>query len=296
MPGVRTPRGCYASILCHWPTANGLPENACQLLLPPIGHEDMVMNPTFGRFMRVLTAIIGLCVSVICAQAQDGPALRTHLSFEYGGQLALADMKERFGNDFNLGSQFEILHTRNLWLAGIKGYFIFGNTVKEDVIESLRTPEGFVIGNDGGPATIVLRERGFFVGPYVGKLFGLFPDKPHAGIKVQVGAGLLQHHVRIQDDTRTVEQLTGDYRKGYDRLANGIAGYLFAGYQHLDPNKRINFLAGFDLTYGATRSRRDFDFNLGRPEDARRNDLLVGFRIGWILPITTGIAPETIYY
>ncbi len=231
----------------------------------------------------------------LCAQ-DSGPALRSHLSFEYGGQIPFADMADRFGANFNLGSQFEVLHSGNHWLMGMKGYYLFGTTLKEDVISILRSPDGQVIGNDGAPATIGLRERGFFIGPYCGKLFVLNENKPHAGIKLQIGAGLLQHHVRIQDDTRTVVQLSGEYRKGYDRLTNGLAGYAFIGYQHLDPNKRINFLVGFDITLASTISRRDFDFNLMRRDDARRTDILAGVRIGWILPITTGIAPDKIYY
>jgi hypothetical protein len=246
--------------------------------------------------MKSICTLLLACLCIWTSAQDGGPALRLHLSFEYGGQIPLADMADRFGSDFNLGSQFEILHIQSHWLAGLKGYYLFGGTVKEDVISSLRTAEGEIIGNDGGPAIVLLRERGLFIGPYVGKILNLDKRKPHAGIKFQLGFGVLQHQVRIQDDSRTLEQLDGAYRKGYDRLSNGPAGYFFAGYQHLDPNKRINFLAGFDVTFAGTQSRRDFDFNLMRRETEKRNDMLVGFRIGWILPITTGIAPETIYY
>lgn len=231
----------------------------------------------------------------ILAQS-TGTSLRSHLSFEYGVAFPIADMADRFGTAFNLGSQFEILQTRSLWVAGIKGYYMFGNTVKEDVLSILRTPEGTIIGNDGAPAVVVLRQRGLFFCPYIGKVFSLNATRPHVGIKIQAGAGLLQHHVRLQDDTRSVVQITGDYAKGYDKLSNGLAGYVFAGYQHLDPNKRINFLAGFEFIYAVTENRRDFDFSLMRKDDVQRTDLLAGFRVGWILPITTGIAPETIYY
>lgn len=243
----------------------------------------------------VLAIVLVLSYSSLFSQ-EDRPALRLYLSFEYGGQIPLADMKDRFGANFNLGTQFEVLHIRSRWLAGVKAYYMFGGTVKEDVISSLRTSEGEIIGNDGGPAIILLRERGLFIGPYIGKLINLDRDKPDTGLKFQLGLGVLQHQVRIQDDSRTIEQLNGDYRKGYDRLSNGAAGYVFAGYQHLDPNKRINFLVGFDLTFGNTQSRRDYDFNLMRRETEKRMDALVGFRLGWILPITTGIAPESIYY
>lgn len=246
------------------------------------------------KYGLLIVLMLG-CLRVGIGQ-ENLTALRSHISFEYGGQLPAGDMADRFGGNFNLASQFEILHTRNLWLAGIKGYYMFGGTVKEDVLSILRTPEGQIIGVDGGPAAIFLRERGFFIGPYAGKLFPLFDDKPYAGVKIQLGAGLLQHKVRVQDDSRSVVQITGEYAKGYDRLSNGLAGYLFAGYQHLDPDGRINFIAGFDLTYGAVENRRDYDFSLMRKLDGRRADILVGFRVGWILPVTTGVPPETIYY
>lgn len=222
--------------------------------------------------------------------------MRSHLSFEYGGQIPLFDMRDRFGANFNVGSQYEMLHLTNGWLAGIKGYYLFGNDVKEDVLTILRTEHGEIIGNDGAPANVFLRQRGFYIGPYIGKLFVLTDKRPHAGIKIVAGAGLLQHHVRIQDDSRSVDQLTGAYRKGYDRLSNGLAGYLFAGYQHLDPNRRINFFAGIDLTLAVTESRRDFDFSLMRRETGSRRDGLLGLRLGWILPVTLGVPAEKIFY
>jgi hypothetical protein len=260
-------------------------------------YEEYICTATFVHPMKILVCIFCTLLTGLTSRAQEvGTAFRSHISFEYGVQWPAADMADRYGRNFNLGSQVELLHQNSGWLAGIKGYFLFGNTVKEDVISILRGSDGEVIGNDGGPAVIFLRERGFFVGPFLGKIIPLNETRPHAGIKFQLGAGLLQHHVRIQDDTRTVVQLSGDYRKGYDRLSNGLAAFGFLGYQHLDPKKRINFLAGFDVTAGNTMSRRDFDFNLMKKDDFRRTDVLVGFRVGWILPITTGIPPETIYY
>jgi hypothetical protein len=243
---------------------------------------------------RIVLCILILTAPVICS-AQSGK-VRSHISFEYGGQLPLQDMQERFGANFNVGGQFELLHIPSGWHVGLKGYYMFGGKVKEDVLANLRTPAGDIIGNDRAPAAIFLRERGLFIGAYAGKLFALSESKPSAGFKVSVGAGLLQHNIRIQDDSRSVTQITGDYLKGYDRLTNGLALYTFIGYQHLDPDRRINFLAGFDLTYGFTESRRDIDFSTGMHDGRSRKDGLVGFRVGWILPITTGQDPDEIYY
>ncbi|MDX1478884.1 MAG: hypothetical protein R3301_14320 [Saprospiraceae bacterium] len=246
--------------------------------------------------MHLRLLIVLLFCGQVSLQSQDAPSLRMHLSFEYGAQTPGGDLKDRFGNNFNLGAQYEILHMESLWHAGLKGYFLFGNEVREDVLALLRTPEGNIIGNDRSPAIVLLRERGFFIGPYVGKTFKLSEQHPHSGIKISAGAGLLQHKIRVQDDTRSVSQLTGDYLKGYDRLTNGLAFYGFVGYQHLDPQGRINFLAGFDLTAGTTQSRRDFNFDQQRADTAKRKDSLLGIRIGWILPITTGQPPDQIFY
>ena len=221
---------------------------------------------------------------------------RTHISFEWGMQLPQGDMSDRFGNNFNIGSQVELLQMKNLWHVGIKGYFIFGNQVKQDVLSNLRTPEGFIIGNDRAPATVFLRERGYFMGVYGGKIFRMSNVHKQSGIKVSVGGGLLQHKVRIQDDTKTVTQLTGDYKKGYDRLSNGPALYGFLGYQHLAVNKRFNFLAGLDITWASTKNRRSYNFDEGRKDESSYSDLLIGFRVGFILPITTGETASSIYY
>lgn len=246
--------------------------------------------------MRSIVILVLVLVLGNVLKAQDGSLVRSHISFEYGGQVPLADMRDRFGANFNLSSQFELLHIKWLWHAGVKGYYLFGATVKEDVLAILRTPEFHIIGNDRVPATVFLRERGFYIGPYVGRIFRLSEENPLSGIKASFGAGLLQHRVRIQDDSRSVTQLTGEYIKGYDRLTNGMALYAFLGYQNLDVQNRMNFLAGFDLTVGFTRSRRDFDFSTQMRDTSSRLDILLGFRLGWILPITTGKDPDDIYY
>jgi hypothetical protein len=106
----------------------------------------------------------------------------------------------------------------------------------------------------------------------------------------------LQHKIKIQDESKSVSQLTGDYKKGYDRLSNGLAMTGFIGYQHLDPKKRINFITGFDLTMGFTQNRRDFNFDTMTKDERKRKDFLVGFKVGWILPISTGENPEEIFY
>src|SRR3954462_10230092 len=76
-------------------------------------------------------------------------------------QLPGADLAERFGNNFNVGGSFTG-KLKNNWLFGIEGQFIFGDQLKENnILDSISTQQGFVIGTNGGYADVFLFERGF---------------------------------------------------------------------------------------------------------------------------------------
>ncbi len=244
----------------------------------------MLLKPVTGKF--IFTLILGLALSH--AFGQQRPPSFFNISFEYGIHLPLGDMKDRFGTNFQLGGHLERMHSKSKILYGASFHFLFGNVVKEDVLANLRTTDGGIIGNDRRFANVGLRERGFNAQAYIGKIFNLVDGHYASGIKLTLGAGLLQHKIRIQDNSSTVAELSGDYIKGYDRLTNGFSANAFLGYQHLGKNRRINFIAGFDFVLAFTESRRDFDFLLMRKDDRKRTDMLAGFKVGWIMPIGAG--------
>ena len=232
-------------------------------------------------------------------QAQDlngnkGIGLLFNISYAY--QVPGGDLVDRFGNNFNLGLNLEYLSKNSNIIFGFESGFIFGSEVKTNVLSNLVTAEGLIIGNDRAFADIQLRERGFYIGAMVGKLFSLSEVNKRSGIRLTVSSGLLQHKIRIQDDPlRDVAQLSTEYKKGYDRLSNGLAFNEFFGYQYLSRNKRINFYAGVEFTQAFTQSRRDFNFDTMSVDEASRVDLLFGVRVGWVLPFYLGNASE-IYY
>lgn len=238
--------------------------------------------------MRKTIILLLFWLASFYAVGQKSPPSFFNMSFEYGIHLPLADMQDRFGMNFQLGGHLERMHSKSKILYGSSFHFLFGSVVREDVLANLRTTDGGIIGNDRRFANVGLRERGFNAQLYFGKIFNLVEGHYASGIKLTVGAGLLQHKIRIQDNSRTVAELSGDYIKGYDRLTNGLSANLFLGYQHLGKNRRINFIAGMDFIAAFTQSRRDFDFLLMRKDDTQRTDLLVGFKAGWILPIGAG--------
>lgn len=234
----------------------------------------------------------------VTTYAQDFPSKLYHVSFEYGVHAPGADLKDRFGTNFQAGIHIERIQLKSGLLFGLSSHFLFGNVVKEDVLTNLRTSDGGIIGNDRLFATVVLRQRGLNTQAYIGKIFKVIDGHYSSGIKITIGAGVLQHKIRVQDDSRSVTELTGEYLKGYDRLTNGLAINTFIGYQHIGKNRRINFIAGFDFVMAFTQSRRDFDFALMMADETRRTDMLSGFKVGWMLPIGAGAerTPEEIIY
>ncbi|MEZ4984838.1 MAG: hypothetical protein R2795_07345 [Saprospiraceae bacterium] len=217
------------------------------------------------------------------------------INFSYGVQLPAADMKERFEHNFSAELSADYFMPSN-WFFGLNGQYLFGSTVKEDVLAGLRTEAGYVIGNDRTPADVQLRERGMYAGIRVGKLIGLLADNERSGLRLSVGVGFLQHRIRIQDDPfRVVPQLEGEYEKGYDRLTNGLALYQFIGYQHIAKNNGMHLTAGFESIQGFTQNRRSFDFDTRQADTTQRLDWLNGFRVTFSMPIFIGNADEIFY-
>ena len=140
------------------------------------------------------------------------------LNIQYGAQTSILDMNNRFGTSLRTTAvlAYQPSKKRSVWSAS--GFFQFGALVKENVFSNLLTPEGNLIGNDKNPAVIQLRQRAWFLGFGRGWRFNnksVFLQR----LNVDLYGGLFQHKIRIQDDpSRVVPQISGEYRKGYDRL------------------------------------------------------------------------------
>ena len=199
------------------------------------------------------------------------------------------------GGNSSVGAGIDIMSKKNL-LLGFQANLIFGNHVEEDVMETLRNDEGLIFGDESGIANVQLRERGLYFGGHACKIFRL-SEKSRSGVRVTGGIGFFQHKIRIQEDpTVFVSHLTTAYKKGYDRLTNGIAFTEFIGYHILSKSRLINFFAGFEFTQAITASRRSFNFDTRSQDQGTRHDRLWGIRFGWSLPFYIGENPDAIQY
>jgi len=163
------------------------------------------------------------------------------------------------------------------------------------MLTGLMTESGYIINKYGEYGTFLLSERGFYGGAKIGKLIPVWGPNKNSGIIVNVGAGLLQHQIRIENKDNNTPPILGDYKKGYDRLSNGLCLREFIGYQYLDNKGLINFYFGIEFYQAWTKCRRDYNFDTMQRDDTERKDYLSGIRIGWILPLYRK-APNKYYY
>ena len=232
---------------------------------------------------------VWFCIT-LKAQTPKDSCLKMHLvCAQFSGQLPGGKLAERFGKNLDVGISY-LYKTKKNFIFGIDPHYFYGNDVKEDVLASLKTSEGTITNTDGNFAVIKLNERGWNIqlsaGILLPKLFGKrISPNPNSGITLMLGGGYILHYVNILNEERNVPQISGSYKKGYDRLTGGPCVKEFLGYTFLSNNRLLNFYGGIEFYQGFTKSMRSYDYDLMSCDTGTRLDLLYGIRVGWILPI-----------
>ena len=217
------------------------------------------------------------------------------IDFSYALQLPGADLADRFGWNSNVGSGLTIKSKNNLFY-NLSGYFLFGNEIEEDgILNHLRTEREAILGVDGKYAEVRLFERGYHFAAGFGKLYPWIGPNANSGVLFMLQAGFLQHKIKIDPIGNTVPTLNKDYRKGYDRLTNGLAFTQSVKYVHIPHQSFFNFYAGLEVTEAFTKNRRSYNFDTMSKEDGERLDILFGARFGIVIPINRKAA-EFYYY
>ncbi len=212
-----------------------------------------------------------------------------------GIYLPGGDLADRFGGNLNIHLSCGIKRANN-WIYSFEGDYIFGDKIKDDdLFKNISTSEGYIIGNDGKFATVRTFERGYAITFNVARLIATGKPNRNTGFLLRAGAGFLQHKIKIETVGNTVPYLDKEYRKGYDKLSNGLALHQFIGYQYMSNKRTLNFFAGFDFYEAVTQCRRDYNFDEQRKDTSTRTDLMYGIKVGWILPIYKQ-APSTLYF
>jgi hypothetical protein len=200
------------------------------------------------------------------------------------GQLPQNNMAQRFGPNLSAGVDL-FWKTKRNFLFGIEGSYFWSKNVREDVVASMKNSDGFITDNEGYPADLRTTERGWNFDAKVGMIIPKTGHNPNSGIFFTIGAGYMQHKVKLYDANQKIAAIKGDLAKGYDRLSGGFAVTYFIGYQYLSNNRIANFSFGVEMYQGFTQSFRGFNYDTGLKDTQKRSDVLVGLRFTWLLPL-----------
>lgn len=244
------------------------------------------------RITCILLCLISLGLN---AQIKDSTINVFQIRANYSFHIPSGDIGQRFGANHGIGGSLEF-KTKHNWTFGLQYNYLFGGYVKDStILDHLKDQYGGIINEYGEYGTILLTERGFYLGGSVGKVLPVLNPNPNSGLKLELGAGLLQHHIHIENKDNNIPAVLGDYRDGYDRLTNGLSLRQFVGYQYFDPNGYYNFFAGFEFYQAFTYNRRSINYDTGLVDDTMKRDFLWGIHLGWIIPIYKH-APKEFYY
>ena len=221
-------------------------------------------------------------------QAQDSiglPPAAVMIDLAYGMQLPEGDMKTNFNYNYNIGSRVSYLTGTN-WIFGVGGAWLFSDNIKTDVLAPLRIENGLLIERTGRMGLTQLGERGFTVNGEIGKLIPLTKRTRLHNLEFRVGAGYLQHWIRIRllGYPEDLPQLLGEYLRGYDRKTSGIALNQYIGYRFMSKSKLVNLFIGVDFTEGFTYNRRYYNFDTREIDNKLKKDILLGFKAGFCIP------------
>jgi hypothetical protein len=214
----------------------------------------------------------------------------------YGFQMNGGDIAKRFGNNSAIGGGFQYKIKKN-WLFGAEYNYLFGGKIKNEssILSLISNSEGFLIASSGEYADVNFRQTGCNISVKVGKIIPVLTPNPNSGIMITLQPGYLKHRIRINNPDNNALQLQGDYKKGYDEMADGFSMTEFLGYFYMGNKRLYSFYAGFEFTQAFTKFRRAYNFNTMSRDTEQKHDYFYSFRVGWLIPLYKR-APAGYYY
>ena len=238
--------------------------------------------------------LVFMPAKVFAQEKKDDKVNIPFTSLSYGLQFPQKTLAERFGINSNVGTQFSVKTKFNL-ILGLEAEYLFGSNLKEDsILDDLMAENGEILNEYGEYSNYVLSERGYYFAFKIGGVIPVFSPNRNSGILVSTSVGFIEHHIRIDNEGNNTPQILGEYKKGYDRLTNGLVIKEFVGYQYIGDNQFLNFYAGLEFYQSWTQNRRTFNFDTMEQDTRQRNDNLIGFRVGWIIPLYRHV-PDTYF-
>ncbi len=208
------------------------------------------------------------------------------LCFNYARLAQFGDLAKRFGGVNSLGFTAAYKFGKNYQIQGGINT-VFGSRVKENgAFDTIIGNSGYLIDINGNYSEVKQYMRGYHWHVDFGKIIPINKYDQNSGFLVSAGLGFMQHKIKYTFQRTVLPQLEGEYAKGYDRLTNGLMFRGFLGYQRIDPKAMLNLIAGFEYLYGFTKNRRSYNFDTRTAETGLRNDIMLGFKFGFMISIS----------
>ena len=203
--------------------------------------------------IRTIFVIFLLSGFTLSANAQmsirDSSIRMTLLQVSYHGAIPGADMADRFGFSSGIGLEIGYKFSNNFYIiGGLRA--LFGEEVKErQILAGISNSNGLLVANDGTLADVGLQIRGMMVPISIGKLFPVIPSyNRNSGLYVELGTQFIQHKIHFRVFGNEVSALSDGYRRGYDRLTNGIGVRESVGFRFFDNKGYVNFSIGVEFS------------------------------------------------
>jgi len=229
----------------------------------------------------------------------DSAGLFVILTPNFTYNIVLADLKKEYGNNFAIGTDVGV-KMKNNWSIDFGFKYLFGGDVRQDVIDSTfknLVCDGYFIASNGvASSEIELEFRGVSFYLQAGKIISVTKRYRNSGMWIKCGMGVTQHFMNIKNPENKVLSLTPEYRKGYDKLTLGFSLYQFIGYAHMNKRNLFCLYGGIEFFENFAKRQREFDFSLMKKDDSKRFEAMVGFKIGWIIPLYKHDTNREFYY
>lgn len=230
-----------------------------------------------------------LIILSLSLSAQTQRSKNINLQASYLFEVPGADLARRYGPNSKFEFKLEYFTAKN-YTVYTKGGLRVNQNVKEDVLASARTSDGFVIGVNGFYADLFGRKRGFDFG--IGGDY-LFPVKDQQ-LRFGIAGVYTAHWVNIVDDSQSVPLVLDEAGQYYDRFASGFGIEENLQLQYNIGRDKAAILLGLQFAQSFTKEHRYLLIGNGTSE--RRLDLYLGFKVTYLLPLFRFDMEETIYY
>lgn len=231
--------------------------------------------------------------------AIDTSTLMVWTGANFAVQFPFGTLRETFKTNMNIG--FDVtLKTASNWTYSFDFNYLFGSKIRdqkavlgEDLL-STSVNDFILIDGNGKEATIYFEGRYWNISLGIGKIIP-FGKWRNSGLWLRLNAGYFEHKIRINDFDNQIPQLSGDYKKGYDQRAGGFCLTQFVGYVFMRKVRVASFYAGLEVSEIWTKSNRNFNFLLMKKDESKKFSVLVGPKIGWIIPLYERRKIQTLY-